>query len=61
MLEVDPAHRCTAMEIKDHPWVNVCQPVYFTPLECCKKQDIIAIIDVGFLLQFEAFTECVTL
>ena len=24
MLEVDPAHRCTAMEIKDHPWVNVC-------------------------------------
>ena len=23
MLEVDPAHRSTAMEIKDHPWVNV--------------------------------------
>ncbi|XP_028407710.1 serine/threonine-protein kinase 33-like [Dendronephthya gigantea] len=22
MLEVDPAHRSTAMEIKDHPWVN---------------------------------------
>ena len=28
MLTTDPAHRLTASELLDHPWVTVCISVY---------------------------------
>ena len=40
MLEVDPAHRSTAKEIQDHPWINVSKDYFklFDLTQLLKRQ-----------------------
>ena len=54
MLEVDPAHRSTAMEIKDHPWVNVSLafPFICVHFHLCSLSFAFTFICVHFHLRF---------